>query len=218
MRTRTRVWIDNGHGANTAGKHSPDFRLREWAWSREVAALVVEGLQDWGIDAALLTPEKHDVSLAERCQRVNRTCVERGVDKVVLVSIHNNASPPEDGRWHEASYWSVWVYRREVLDARGHILRTEMGSPDSQRLAELFSYAARENNWRVARGEYGDFKTANFKLLRETLCPAVLTENFFQDNRQDVEYLLSGEGKTALAQLHIQTIQRYLYDKGEYYG
>ena len=28
-------------------------------------------------------------------------------------------------------------------------------------------------------------------ILRDTICPAVLVENFFQDNREDVQYLLS---------------------------
>lgn len=47
-------------------------------------------------------------------------------------------------------------------------------------------------------------------ICRETLCPAVLTENLFQDNKQDVEYLLSPAGKAAVIQLHFDGIQNYL--------
>ena len=36
-----KVLIDNGHGENTPGKRSPDGRLREWAYSREIADMVV---------------------------------------------------------------------------------------------------------------------------------------------------------------------------------
>ena len=38
-----KVLIDNGHGENTPGKRSPDGRLREWAYSREIADMVVVG-------------------------------------------------------------------------------------------------------------------------------------------------------------------------------
>ena len=37
-----KVLIDNGHGENTPGKRSPDGRLREWAYSREIADMVVD--------------------------------------------------------------------------------------------------------------------------------------------------------------------------------
>ena len=46
-----KVLIDNGHGENTPGKRSPDGRLREWAYSREIADMVVVGLRKLGIDA-----------------------------------------------------------------------------------------------------------------------------------------------------------------------
>ena len=210
-----RVWIDNGHGKDTVsyGKHSPDMRLQEWRWTREVAALVVSGLKDLNIDAELLVPEQYDVPLKERVIRVNRTCVERGSKNVLLVSIHNNAAPPDDGKWHNASYWSVWVYRQEIFKG-GKLVQVKEASKESKRLAELFSYEAREMDWKVGRGEK-DYKEANYQILRDTLCPAVLTENFFQDNKRDVEYLLSDKGVAECAMLHITTIKRYLYERGE---
>ena len=50
----------------------------------------------------------------------------------------------------------------------------------------------------------------NLAICRDTNCPAVLTENFFQDNKEDVEYLLSQEGKQTVAQIHIDGIVKYL--------
>jgi N-acetylmuramoyl-L-alanine amidase len=47
-------------------------------------------------------------------------------------------------------------------------------------------------------------------MTRDTNCPAVLTENLFQDNEQDVEYLLSDEGKAAITQLHVDSIIEYI--------
>ena len=40
-----KVLIDNGHGENTPGKRSPDGRLMAWAYSRELADMVVVGLR-----------------------------------------------------------------------------------------------------------------------------------------------------------------------------
>ncbi len=54
-----KVLIDNGHGENTPGKRSPDGRLREWAYSREIADLVVAGLRKLGIDAETYRERRH---------------------------------------------------------------------------------------------------------------------------------------------------------------
>jgi len=49
----------------------------------------------------------------------------------------------------------------------------------------------------------------NFYILKHTKCPAVLTENFFMDNVDDVRFLESREGKNALTLLHIEGIREY---------
>ena len=46
-------------------------------------------------------------------------------------------------------------------------------------------------------------------MLRKTACPCVLTENFFQDNRDDVAYLLSEEGREDITQLHVAGVIDY---------
>lgn len=66
-----KVLIDNGHGENTPGKRSPDGRLMEWAYSREIADMVVVGLRKLGIDAERIVKEDTDVPLSERCRRAN---------------------------------------------------------------------------------------------------------------------------------------------------
>jgi len=38
----------------------------------------------------------------------------------------------------------------------------------------------------------------------------VLVENFFQDNKKDVEFLLSDEGKLMVTQIHVDGIIDYL--------
>jgi N-acetylmuramoyl-L-alanine amidase len=47
-------------------------------------------------------------------------------------------------------------------------------------------------------------------VLNNTKCPAVLTENLFQDNKKDVDYLLSDAGIHNIARLHVEGIIRYI--------
>ena len=50
----------------------------------------------------------------------------------------------------------------------------------------------------------------NLAVLRKTACPAVLTENLFQDNKLDVKFLLSDVGRQAILRLHAEGIIRYI--------
>lgn len=53
-------------------------------------------------------------------------------------------------------------------------------------------------------------KEAHFYILKHTKCPSVLTENLFQDNREDVAFLLSDEGKEVITALHVNGIMSYI--------
>ena len=195
-----KILIDNGHGAETPGKRSPDGRLREYAYCREIAAALVERLQAAGYDARLLVPEPNDVPLDKgvdsRVKRVNGICTRLGASNVLLVSIHCNAAGSK-GQWLTARGWSVFV--------------SQNASQKSKWLAESLADAAAAQGLKVrkplATQKYWEKSLA---ICRETLCPAVLTENLFQDNKQDVEYLLSPAGKAAVIQLHFDGIQNYL--------
>ncbi len=55
-------------------------------------------------------------------------------------------------------------------------------------------------------------KEAHFYILKHTKCPAVLTENLFQDNREDVAYLLSETGKKTIIGLHVNGILNFIKD------
>lgn len=66
-----KILIDNGHGNNTPGKCSPDGRLLEWAYTREIADRVAARLQSTGIDFMRIVTEDTDISLEERIRRTN---------------------------------------------------------------------------------------------------------------------------------------------------
>ena len=52
----------------------------------------------------------------------------------------------------------------------------------------------------------------NLAICRDTLCPAVLTENLFQDNKEDVAFLLSEEGKEKITATHVNAIVEFIKD------
>lgn len=190
-----KVLIDNGHGEETKGKRSPDGALREYRWARECARLVVEGLHERGIDAALLVPETRDVSLGERCKRANEVCAKVGAKNVLLVSIHNNAAG--NGAWMSARGWSVYV--------------DTTASTRSKIAASFLSLAAEKQGLRVRRPTPSEgYWTQSLYILKHTTCPAVLTENLFMDDEDDCAYLLSDEGKAALVTVHVDGIMNYL--------
>ena len=51
-----KVILDNGHGRDTAGKRSPDGRLREYAYAREMARKIAQDLKRQGIFGAGYAP------------------------------------------------------------------------------------------------------------------------------------------------------------------
>ena len=191
-----KVLIDNGHGVNTPGKCSPDGRLREYAYAREIAERLEKALKECGVEAIRITPEEYDVSLSERCRRANKY----GSKGVVLVSIHCNAAGA-DGKWHDAHGWAAYVSKN--------------ASVNSKTLARCLIQAAKDK--RLSVREYAHqapYWTQNLAICRDTKCPAVLTENLFQDNKADVDYLLSEEGKQAIVAVHVQGIMDYIKKVG----
>ena len=196
-----KILIDNGHGANTPGKCSPDGRLREYAWSRECAKRLVTALKKKGYDAELITPEASDVKLQTRVSRVNNICKAVGARNCLLVSIHNNASGG-DGKWHDACGWSVFVSKN--------------ASENSKKLARMLTVEAMKRelmgNRSVPIQKYWTWSWTDkdIYILEKSACPAVLTENMFQDHKGDVDYLLSEEGMTELVDLHVDGITKYV--------
>ena len=51
-------------------------------------------------------------------------------------------------------------------------------------------------------------KEADFYILRNTKCPAVLTENFFMDNPVDCKLMLSDDGRQRIAEAHYWAIRK----------
>ena len=199
-----KILIDNGHGKETKGKGSqytlnkvlPELPFREYQWTREIAGAIVETLVNKGYDAELLVPEENDIRLATRVKRVNDICGKLGNKNVVLVSLHNDAEGMGKA-WGKANGFSAMVY-------------TNAGD-QSKKLANLIAKQMEEAEVRVRR-QYANkgYWAANLYILKNTRCPAVLTENFFQTNINDVKFLLSDEGKKICIDAHVKAIEEYV--------
>ena len=193
-----KILLDNGHGFDTPGKHSPDGHFREYAYNRYLAFSIRENLAALGLDAQLIVPEQEDIPLPERCRRVNAVCDQFGSNQVVLLSIHVNAAG--NGReWHKARGWCCFTTRGET---KADALATCLYESARAWLPDML--LRKDNN----DGDPDIEK--DFYILRHTRCPAVLTENLFMDNRDDVAFLESEEGSQAIIDLHVEGIRQYL--------
>ena len=144
----------------------------------------------------LLVTEEYDVPLPVRVRRVNAVCAQKGAENVLLVSVHVNASG-NDGGWHAASGWQCHICKE--------------ASDRSKRLASLLYGEAGSLGLKLRRPLPGqDWWEDDFYILKHSQCPAVLTENCFMDNKKDVEWLLSDEGRRTIVKLHVDAITKYL--------
>ena len=192
------ILIDNGHGLMTPGKRSPDGQFCEAFYTREIAKRIVADLTDRGFTAQLLVPEPEDIPLSERVRHINDHCNTLGKSNVILISIHVNAAG-NGSQWLNATGWSCYTCK---------------GQTTSDLIAECFYEAAKKNfpDKRI-RTDFSDSDSdweENFYILRHSLCPAVLTENFFMDNHSDLEYLQSRAGKQAIVDTHVEGIVEWL--------
>ena len=198
MKTNMKILIDNGHGTNTRGKRSPDGRLIEALYCREIAVRVEHELCRRGYETYRLVREEDDIPLSERCRRANDICAKYGSQNTLLISIHCNAAG-NGTQWMQARGWEAW---------------TSIGHTNADKLAEcLYTSAERMLPGMKLRKDLSDGdpdKESGFYILKHTVCPAVLTENLFQDNKEDVAFLLSEKGKQAITGLHVEGIIKYI--------
>ena len=198
------IIIGTAHQKSILGKCSPDGKFREYKYSREVAKAVYDILQSMGY-RTIIDIEDDDLGLSQsrelslRCNIVNE--LVKQYKNCIYVSIHVNAAA-SDGKWHNATGWEVY---------------TSVGKTKADELATCLYNAAKYNAQdKKMRTDYTDGdpdKEAHLYVLKHTNCPAVLTENFFQDNQKDVDYLTSDRGFHEIVRLHVEGILNYIVMK-----
>lgn len=190
-----KIILGTAHGSNTLGKCSPDGKLREYLWSREMCVMVKEELVKNGVDCVIDLLDDYEKSLSSRVKIVN-DIVRESDDDCVYISIHLNAAG-NDGKWHDARGWTVWVYNKCSIKSKELALSLFNVAKEKELLGNRY----------IPKEKYF---TRNFCVLRETICPAILTENLFQDNEEDVKFLMSEEGKKEICDLHVRGIMNYI--------
>lgn len=196
----SKIILDAGHGIDTPGKRSPDGRFREYKFNRIIVNTVAEHLRLRGYDVEILTPEETDVPLQERVDRANRMSCQIGqpIQSVIIVSIHANAAG-NGSQWMKARGWCAYT-------CKGHTLSDELATC-------LYKAARKHLPGQRIRTDYTDGDPdfeAQFYLLRNTYAAAVLTENLFYDNPDDLAFLESIEGQKAIVALHVEGVVDFL--------
>lgn len=186
------IILDNGHGVDTPGKRSPKWedgtQLFEYEFNRDVAKRIQNKLAEFNIESILLVPEDEDISLSERCRRVNEIFTSR--PDSILISIHANAGG--------GTGWEAW---------------TSVGNTLADHYATILYTTAAEwfPEWKI-RMDYSDGdpdKESQFYILKHTKCPAILTENFFMDTKKDCDFILSNKGRDQIAKMHVAAILKF---------
>ena len=209
------VILGTAHLGTTPGKRSPDGKFRECKYSREIVKMIKEDLEKKGVTVVIdyepLEPnakmkgatakQEQSKELTWRANFVNNLCSKYGTSNCIYVSVHVNAAGA-DGQWKNARGWCVY---------------TSPGKTKSDTLATLLYNEAKTilppNSKYYVRSDFSDGDPdyeANFYVLTNTKCPAVLTENLFQDNKDDVAFLTSSEGKKKIVDIHVNGIMNYI--------
>lgn len=106
------------------------------------------------------------------------------------------------------------------MNARGWEAWTSKGQTMGDKLADCLYDAAEKylpagTKIRTDLTDGDRDKEGNLAVVRGTKCAACLTENLFQDNREDVDYLLSEAGREAIITVHVEGIKSYVDKYGK---
>ncbi len=199
------LWLfDPGHGGiidgvyQTAGKRSPLWddgtQLFEGEFNRAVVKRLIKLCEEAGIECINLVDTEEDISLRSRTDKANdiwRENYNKGGKPCIYVSVHANGFSQES-----ANGWGVY---------------TSPGETKSDKVAQvLFNKAEIEfpnHKMRKDTRDHDDDKEANFWVLRKTVMPAILSENFFMTNKRESDLLLSEDGRDRIAKIHFQMIE-----------
>lgn len=211
------VILDNSHGVTTAGHHSPLLPkekyknsnltfLYEYEFSRNIVEGLEEELTNRNIEYEILSPEIRDVELLTRANRLQTLAYNaKQEDKeCILISVHLNVCPG-DLKWQDTFY--------------GWCVSSPIKNEANDKLINCFNEAAKEvlskyNKVILTDDDINEIAWFNdYKMFGKADIPFILTANFYMDNLNEVDFLLSEEGKRAIIDIHIKGIEKYINSK-----
>ena len=199
---KIKIILGTAHLSSTPGKRSPDGKFREYAYSRKVCKAVQEELLSRGVDCVIDYLDDDMPGLTSSQELVKRVQIVNTIAKktdCLYVSIHVNASAAKG--WDKATGFSIYT-------SPGETKSDELATDIFDEATKLLKPIGKSLRKDISDGD-PDFEE-NFYVLRKTICPAVLTENFFQNSKEDVEFLESEEGFKTVVAYHVNGILKYL--------
>ena len=212
------ILLDNGHGCNTPGKRSPKLangdQFFEWKFCREVVDALYDRLKCYKEYTPIkITPENTDISLNTRVNRINQYCRKYGTANCIMISVHVNASG--NGAWMTGRGWSTWTTKgQNISDKLAECLYegADFVLRQNKQYIDSFKGQTKQKPIREDKQDGDRDWEANYQIIRDANCAATLSENFFMDNKQDVDYLLSPRGLNDTICIHMKGIEIY-YNK-----
>lgn len=199
---KIKIILGTAHLSSTPGKRSPDGKFREYAYSRKVCREVAKRLREAGVDCVIDYIDDDMPGLTSSQELVKRVQIVNKLAKktdCLYISIHVNASSKSG--WDKATGFSIYTSPGET---KSDALATDIFDEATKLLKPLGKSLRKD----MSDGD-PDLEE-NFYVLRKTICPAVLTENFFQNSKSDVEFLESEEGFKTVVAYHVNGILKYL--------
>ena len=193
------IVLDAGHGGmidgvyQTRGKRSPVWadgsQYFEGVGNREIVKKLTTKLIDKGVEVFNANPTEKDMPLRERTAIINKEIKDNPDKEYIGISVHSNGFSKES-----AHGWSIYTYTK--------------GSKASKEMSELMAKTMqKEFPHRRFRGE----KTANFWMCKNTICPFILTENFFMTNEGECKnILMTEEGQDKIVKMHYDFICNFI--------
>jgi len=183
------VVLDPAHGKDTAGKRSPDGLHREYLWSRERIANIVDNVLKEDIKFNLYYPllyEENEIGLTNRVKKYND--IAKDYDFTFGLSIHNDAYGKG---WSSPNGTSVWT-------SRGDTKADNYATSLFNHLQNVYPNDKFRSAWWMSKGELTrdpDWE-ADFTILAgnnyvKPLYHMILLERLFQTNKEDVKKLSS---------------------------
>ena len=202
-----RVCIDAGHGGSDPGARGVVEEKEMTAQTSEALLALLEADPNY---IPLRSRESYDVTAkpSERAEAINAQSPQ------LLLSIHGNSAangstaagfecyPAVPGRtWHQESFYFARLLAGGMqsigakLRGRGGVRYIYYLENDQKQLVE--------NTYTQVRPE------RSFTLLEDVDCPAVLAEQCFVTNDEDVEHFGSEQGCKAVARIYYEAICAY---------
>ena len=174
-----------------------DHKHYEGEVNRIIRDFIVTGLEQFGIDYRIINPGNDDMRLSSRVTIANEHCKEYGAENCIYISIHSNGFSNQQ--------------------AHGFSFYTSIGQTASDPYAQFLYEEAQEMfpyEYMRTDKDDGDLdKEANFYVLKNTNCPAVLGEMFFHTNyREYMLYLGDKVGQEMIADVYIAGIRKMVDD------